>query len=104
MARARARSLTRSAADSEEAVAEAFARILAALRRGHGPQDNFAAYLSTCVHHACLVRGQRSRTDVVDPLELARSNELPDGEDFTGRVESGMVLAKAFSNMPTRWQ
>jgi len=104
LARARARTSTRCAADADEAVAEAFARTLSALRRGHGPEDNFPAYLSTCVHHACLIRGQRSKTEVVDPVELIRSAEVPEADDFTGFVESGMVLAKAFSSMPTRWQ
>jgi RNA polymerase sigma factor (sigma-70 family) len=104
LARARARTSTRCAADADEAVAEAFARTLSALRRGHGPVDNFPAYLSTCVHHACLIRGQRSKTEVVDPVELIRSAEIPEADDFTGSIESGMVLAKAFSSMPTRWQ
>ncbi len=104
VARRRARRLTRSVTDADEAVAEAFVRILAALRRGRGPEDNFRAYLLTCVHNACVIRGQQARTDLVDPADRLFSTDAPLAEDFTPNVETGMVLEEAFRSMPSRWQ
>ncbi|WP_141796389.1 RNA polymerase sigma factor [Nocardioides sp. SLBN-35] len=37
----------------EDAAAEAFAKIFRAMRRGHGPTENFCGYLATAVRRLC---------------------------------------------------
>ena len=60
--RAAARSLTRSSVDAEDAVSEAFARVLAVMRRGGGPEIALRPYLMTVVRNVCYDRASaRSR-------------------------------------------
>ena len=61
LARAAARSLTRSTADADDAVAEAFARVLAVMRRGGGPEVAMRPYLMTVVRNVCFDRAKRPR-------------------------------------------
>src|SRR5689334_10847027 len=47
-----ARSLAKSTVDAEDVVAEAFARVLAALQAGMGPEEAFRPYLLSVVRNA----------------------------------------------------
>src|SRR6202034_3516226 len=55
-ARGLARQLVRGRAEAEDIVAEAFARVLAQLKRGRGPDTAFRAYLLTTVRRVAYDR------------------------------------------------
>src|SRR4051794_22503543 len=106
--RAAARSLTRSAADADDAVAEAFARVLAVMRRGGGPEIAMRPYLMTVVRNVCFDRaGSRDRetlpgeTEVIAALdELPTSYQNAELDHFT---EANLV-SRAFASLSDRWK
>jgi RNA polymerase sigma factor (sigma-70 family) len=61
-----ARQLTRSTAEADDLVAEAFAKVLDTLRDGRGPDSAFRAYLLTALRHTAYDKTRRDRK-----LELA---------------------------------
>jgi len=98
-----ARSLPSSPADVEDIVAEAFARVLAALRAGNGPEEAFRPYLLSAVRNAFydLVRrsGREQPVDDVSPYDS--------GQPFTDPVTHGeerVLIARAFDKLPERWR
>lgn len=102
-ARAVAYRLTRSAAEADDLVAEAFVRVLAALRGGGGPDSGFRAYLLTTVRNTGR---DRARADhrLEWPGDLTRHDPGVPWEDTAlARLESGLA-AQAFSTLPERWQ
>lgn len=101
-ARAAARALVGRRADFDDLVAEGFARVLNAIRRGGGPEQAFRPYLLTCLRNVFY---DRARTDAhLDPL-----GEMPDVVDaaLEARAASGddrALVARAFATLPERWQ
>ena len=83
-------------------MAEGFARVLNAIRRGGGPELVFRPYLLTCIRNVFY---DRARTDAhLDPL-----GEMPDVVDaaLEARAASGddrALVARAFATLPERWQ
>jgi DNA-directed RNA polymerase specialized sigma24 family protein len=53
--------LARSAAEADDLVSEAFARVLDALRHGKGPDTSFRSYLLTSVRHVAYDKGRKDR-------------------------------------------
>ncbi|WP_231494116.1 sigma-70 family RNA polymerase sigma factor [Nocardiopsis sp. CNT312] len=102
-ARGLARQLLRGEAEAEDAVAEAFARVLGVIRRGRGPTDCFRPYLLTAVRNAAYDRGRRDRRQIAtDDLEA-----LAPGEPFHDPAVEGLeraLIARAFRSLPERWQ
>ena len=94
-----ARWMLRSRGDVDDVVADAFAGVLAAIRNGNGPRDNFRAYLLAAVRNGCRSRGHRlvaahsPREDAGDPMF----------EDPERYVEADTV-ARAFASLNPRWQ
>ena len=90
--------------DADDVTAEAFTRILAAIRGGGGPTMGFRAYLLTSTRNVAREWGGRhGRVDTVDLSETADIDE-PEVEDTTlAAIESG-TTASAFRSLPTRWQ
>src|SRR5689334_5223495 len=72
-ARAFAHCLLGRGADADDAVAEAFTNILAALQRGGGPEVAFRPYLMVCVRNACYRAGRRRPTErpIEDDVDMA---------------------------------
>jgi RNA polymerase sigma factor (sigma-70 family) len=100
-ARAAARSLTRSHADSDDLVAEAFTRVLQALRRGGGPEVAFRPYLLTAVRNAFYDRAKRAkREELTDDYDEQPS--LLGVDPLAG--EDQKLVAAAFAELPERWQ
>ena len=92
-----------SPSDADDLVSAAFAKVLAVLQRGGGPDVAFRAYLLTSVRrlHVDQIRaGKRVQTtdDITafDPGEPFRDTAV---EGF----ESG-AAARAFASLPERWQ
>ena len=102
-ARTHARHLTPSHADAEDLVAEAFAKVFAILRAGHGPDRAFRAYLLTSVRNALYERARRDR-------RLEFSDDMAgydDGIAWSDPVEAELdssLAARAFSTLPERWK
>src|SRR4051812_7570627 len=106
--RAAARSLTRSAADADDAVAEAFARVLAVMRRGGGPEGAMRPYLMTVVRNVCFDRGAtRERETLPGETEvMAAVDELPSSyqnADLDHFTEANLV-SRAFASLSDRWK
>jgi RNA polymerase sigma factor (sigma-70 family) len=97
-----ARQIVKHQADVDDVVAETFARVLHALKRGLGPAQAFRPYLLTAVRRVAidLIRGQRKQV----PTEEA---DLPDpGEPFSDPVIADLdraIVARAFTSLPERW-
>lgn len=89
--------------ESEDVVADSFARLLDLLRRGKGPDQAFRAYLYTTIRHECGRRAkafQRVRpTD--DESVMDRAVGFGDGrlDDF----ERSTIRA-AYESLPQRWR
>lgn len=102
---------------ADDIVAEAFTRVLSAIRAGGGPGLAFRAYLLTAVRNTASdwLRASRRTTAVGDVehdldqqrlpeenLGLARLSRGPEAE-AEARVEARLV-AQAFTKLPTRWR
>ena len=101
---------------ADDIVAEAFTRVLGAIRAGGGPGIVFRAYLLTAVRNTAndWLRASRRTTaigDVEQDLEerapeenmgVARLSRGPEAET-EARAEARLV-AKAFGHLPTRWR
>lgn len=101
-ARACARRLTRSRAEADDLVAEGFARVLSALRRGKGPDLAFRPYLLTAVRNVRYDRSRRdSRVEFTDePPESVNATLL--AADY--EREDRAMVAQAYASLPERWQ
>ena len=89
--------------DSDDLVAEAFAKVLSVLQGGGGPDVAFRAYLLTAVRrlHVDRIRaGKRLQTtDDLTPFDPG----VPFQDTAVAGFESG-AAAKAFASLPERWQ
>jgi RNA polymerase sigma factor (sigma-70 family) len=98
-----ARSLTGAGGDAEDLVADAFARVLAALRGGNGPDQAFRPYLLSSVRNAFYDHARRAaREQPVDEL-----TPLAPGVPFVDPVlakDESRLVAIAFGDLPERWQ
>ncbi|MGW9346589.1 RNA polymerase sigma factor, sigma-70 family [Nocardiopsis flavescens] len=102
-ARGLARQLLRGDAEVEDAVAEAFTRVLSVIQRGKGPTDSFRPYLLTAVRNAAYDRGRGEKRQVVtDDMD-----SLDPGVPFVDPALEGLersLIARAFLSLPERWQ
>jgi RNA polymerase sigma factor (sigma-70 family) len=100
-ARRLSRSLT-GPAERDDAVADAFARVLDVTERGGGPTDAFRPYLLAALRRVCSDRASGQQTHV--PTDARR---LPDpGQPFPDPALAGLkksVLVQAFLSLPERW-
>ncbi|HEY0636547.1 MAG TPA: sigma-70 family RNA polymerase sigma factor, partial [Pseudonocardiaceae bacterium] len=102
-ARNLARQLSRSPAEADDLVSEAFAKLLDALRSGGGPESAFRAYLLTALRHGAYDRTRRDKR-----LEFSDDVSAYDpGVPFTDTAVAGLdrsLAARAFAGLPERWQ
>ncbi|WP_235874727.1 sigma-70 family RNA polymerase sigma factor [Saccharopolyspora aridisoli] len=101
-----ARQVAKSAAEVDDLVSEAFAKVLDTLREGRGPTTAFRAYLLTALRHSAYDRTRRERK-----VQLADDVAEVSGADvsapFTDTAVDGLertLAAQAFSRLPERWQ
>ena len=98
------RQLTRSRADADDVVSEAFARVLSALQRGAGPEMAFRPYLLTSVRNAFYDRTRKDkRLDVTDDVPEDLGRVLAAAAASEDDVER-QLAATAFASLPERWQ
>jgi RNA polymerase sigma factor (sigma-70 family) len=102
-----ARQLTRSTAEMDDLVAEAFAKVLDTLRDGRGPDSAFRAYLLTALRHTAYDKTRRDRKlELADDVSTVASPEAISVQ-FSDTAVSGLersLAAKAFARLPERWQ
>jgi len=89
-----------SIADPEDIVSEGYLRILRALQHGGGPRDAFRPYLYRTIRNIAL--DWRAKQDSVS-LEETAELEQPDSDPEI-RVLENVVTARAFADLPERWQ
>ena len=99
--------VTGNADDAADAVAEAFARVLVAVRAGHLDNgSSFRSYLLTATRNAALDnirktgRSQPTESDIMAELESASPTP---SERLSGDEEAALI-AEAFRNLPERWR
>jgi RNA polymerase sigma factor (sigma-70 family) len=100
---AAARSLTRRSADVDDVVADAFTRVLNAIRKGGGPEVAFRPYLLTAVRNAFYDTGRRGKkVDVVE--DVPEDPGLGALLTLETSSEDKAMIASAFTSLPERWQ
>ncbi|MER6423198.1 sigma-70 family RNA polymerase sigma factor [Streptomyces sp. NPDC001137] len=112
-----ARTCCRDAHTADDLTAEVFARMLQAVRGGHGPEHAVRAYLLTTVRRvAANWTKSAKREQLVDDFavfaaQAARSSEVSDddtldlGADVRAMHEAEQSMAmQAFRSLPERWQ
>lgn len=93
---------TTDVAEAEDIAAEAFFRVLQAVRRGNGPDDNMRGYLLTVVRRLAAEWHTRSRDVPIADEELSRRVD-PDADHTAERAEAHLI-ARAFASLPQRWR
>ncbi|GAB2621990.1 hypothetical protein GCM10027067_37490 [Pseudactinotalea suaedae] len=88
---------------AEDAVQEAFMRILQATQDGGGPKTEFRAYLATTVRHVIAGWTRGEQTILTDKLEELAGEDTRDSHRPESRLR-WHLLTKAFKSLPTRWQ
>ncbi|MBY8344407.1 sigma-70 family RNA polymerase sigma factor [Streptomyces spinosirectus] len=112
-----ARTCCRDAHTADDLTAEVFARMLQAVRGGHGPEHAVRAYLLTSIRRVAANWTKSARREqLVDDFALfaaqsARSSEVADddtldlGADVRAMHEAEQSMAmQAFRSLPERWQ
>ncbi|GAA2349246.1 hypothetical protein GCM10010431_86390 [Streptomyces kunmingensis] len=112
-----ARTCCRDGHTADDLTAEVFARMLGAVRGGHGPEHAVRAYLLTTVRRvAAHWTKSAKREHLVDDfavfaVQATRSNEVSDddtldlGADVRAMHEAEQSMAmQAFRSLPERWQ
>jgi RNA polymerase sigma factor (sigma-70 family) len=89
-------------AEAEDLVAEAFFRVLQAIRRGAGPVDNVRGYLLIVARRVAWEWNGRRRDVPVSDEELdVRVGADPDN---TGQSTERTLITRAFTSLPERWR
>ncbi|WP_329533490.1 sigma-70 family RNA polymerase sigma factor [Streptomyces sp. NBC_01450] len=112
-----ARTCCRDAHTADDLTAEVFARMLQAVRRGHGPEHAVRAYLLTTLRRvAADWTKSAKREQLVDDFAVfaahaSRASEVSDdatmdlGADVRAMHEAEQSMAmRAFRSLPERWQ
>ncbi|GAA4702770.1 sigma-70 family RNA polymerase sigma factor [Phytohabitans rumicis] len=102
-ARRVARTLVRDRADVDDLVAEAFAKLLATLSAGGGPDTAFRPYLLTTIRRLFYDRTRRDRRESVTDDPAAHDPGVPFVDTAVQSIEYAFV-ARAFARLPERWQ
>lgn len=102
-ARGLARQLLHGEAEAEDAVAEAFTRVLSIIRRGGGPEGSFRPYLLTAVRNAAYDRGRGDKRHVMTEDVESVAPGQPFVDPALEKLERKLI-ARAFLSLPERWQ
>jgi RNA polymerase sigma factor (sigma-70 family) len=100
-----ARQLSRSPIEADDLVSDAFAKVLATLRAGGGPDTAFRAYLLTALRHTAYDKTRRDRKlELVDDIEaVSRGEQVPFDDPAVAQLDRSLAV-RAFSSLPERWQ
>ena len=92
----------REPAEADDLTAEAFFRVLQAIRRGTGPTDHVRTYLLTVARRVAWEWSGRRRDVPVDDEELSRRVEPY--ADATAQRAEYTLIGRAFTSLPERWR
>jgi RNA polymerase sigma factor (sigma-70 family) len=92
----------RDSAEADDLTAEAFFRVLQAIRRGNGPTDHVRTYLLTVARRVAWEWSARRWDVPVEDEELDRRAE-PYADNSVRLAESSLIT-QAFSSLPERWR
>jgi RNA polymerase sigma factor (sigma-70 family) len=102
-ARRLAYTLVHCPADADDLVAETFAKVLAVLCAGRGPDVAFRAYLHTTLRHVRYDRVRRDqRIEFTDDL-TRYERSVPFHDTALAQLERTQA-ARAFAQLPERWR
>jgi RNA polymerase sigma factor (sigma-70 family) len=94
--------LVNDRAEAEDLTAEAFFRVLQAIRRGAGPVDNVRGYLLIVARRVAWEWQARRRDVPVSDEEL--SHRAGSNPDTTGAATERNLITRAFASLPERWR
>lgn len=89
-------------AEAEDLTAEAFFRVLQAIRRGSGPVDNVRGYLLIVVRRVAWEWNGRRRDVPVSDEEL--TYRAGADQDTSGQSTERTLITRAFTSLPERWR
>lgn len=88
--------------DAEDAVAEAFTRILSMMARGKGPERSFRSYLLRTVRS--VLRERRRHPDAMESEDLEQLLPTETTEHTVARREESRIVLAAYAELPERWR
>jgi RNA polymerase sigma factor (sigma-70 family) len=94
--------LVNDRAEADDLTAEAFFRVLQAIRRGAGPVDNVRGYLLIVARRVAWEWSLRRRELPVSDEEL--THRAPSNPDVTGQFTERNLIRRAFTSLPERWR
>ncbi|GAB3438459.1 sigma-70 family RNA polymerase sigma factor [Actinophytocola sediminis] len=94
--------LVNDRAEAEDLTAEAFFRVLQAIRRGSGPVDNVRGYLLIVARRVAWEWSLRRRDVPVTDEEL--THRAPSHPDTSGALTERNLIRRAFTSLPERWR
>ncbi len=94
--------LVNDRAEAEDLTAEAFFRVLQAIRRGSGPVDNVRGYLLIVARRVAWEWNGRKRDVPVSDEEL--NHRVGADPDNTGQSTERTLITRAFTSLPERWR
>lgn len=89
-------------AEAEDLTAEAFFRVLQAIRRGSGPVDNVRGYLLIVARRVAWEWNGRRRDVPVSDEEL--NHRVGADPDRTNQSTERNLITRAFTSLPERWR
>jgi RNA polymerase sigma factor (sigma-70 family) len=89
-------------AEAEDLTAEAFFRVLQAIRRGSGPVDNVRGYLLIVARRVAWEWSLRRKDVPVSDEEL--THRAPSDPDTSGLFTERNLIRRAFTSLPERWR
>ncbi len=102
MARAVAYQHTQDKTQAEDLAAEAFVRILQALKRGKGPRSFMGGYLATTLAHLAQENGLIARREI--PSEQQDLESMSSLDETVLKLHESDEVVRAFTDLPERWQ
>lgn len=89
-------------AEAEDLTAEAFFRVLLAIRRGSGPVDNVRGYVLIVARRVAWEWSVRRKDVPVSDEEL--THRAASDPDTTGQYTERSLIRRAFTSLPERWR
>lgn len=97
-----ARSLANDASEAEDITAETFFRVLRAIKRGNGPNDNVRGYLLTVARRVAWEwKGASHDVPVSDDELTSRAGAT---EPAASKSAEYSLITRAFTSLPERWR
>lgn len=95
--------LANSAAEREDLVADAFTRVLRALRDGNGPNEEFRAYLLVTMRNAAISTSRGASVSLYPDVPEIFMPTRTGGDPVVNKWDA-MTAAAAFASLPERWR